>query len=126
MGHITRGFSIPASNNRRRLAETGCYLEYDMFGHDGSLPVMTPFDMANDAARVNQIIELIAGGYLNQILISHDAFLKVDFSRYGGCGYSYIFETVIPMMRKKGISESQIHAITVENPGRALAFHRAR
>lgn len=122
MGHATRGFSISASSNRRKIAETGCYLEYDMFGHDGSLPVMTPYDMANDVTRINQIIELIAYGYLSQILISHDVFLKIDLSCYGGWGYNHILKTVIPIMKRKGMSEEQIRAITVENPKRILTF----
>lgn len=122
MGHITRAIPITAGGTRRKLAETGCYLEYDMFGQEEALPKLTPYHMATDIMRINQIIKLITEGCLNQILISHDVCQKIYLSRYGGSGYTYILKTIIPIMRSKGISEEQIYTITVENPKRVLTF----
>ena len=122
MCHITSAFPISARGARRKLAEMGCYLEYDLFGTDGHLPKFSPYDVATDSMRISQIIELIEDGYLNQILISQDVFYKISLSRYGGFGYDYILKTIIPMMRSKGMTDEQIHTITVENPKRLLTF----
>ena len=40
----------------------------------------------------------------------------------GGMSYTHILKTIIPLMRKRGLTEEQIHTITVENPRRALTF----
>ena len=61
-------------------------------------------------------------GYLERILISHDTAFKHCLSCYGGRGYAHINENVIPLMHAKGITEEQIHTITVENPKRLLTF----
>lgn len=121
ISHISIATSARA--NRCKLAEMGCYLEWDLFGSDGEYPLYpAPFDTPNDMGRVRQIIQLIEDGYLRQILISQDIWLKMRLSRFGGGGYAHIWNNVIPLMRSKSITEEQIHAIVVENPGRALTF----
>jgi len=106
------------------LAKTGCYIEYDSFGNYQN-PIVLPektFFALSDWQRIECIQEFIDHGYLNQILISHDVFNKIDLHRYGGFGYDYIHETVIPMMDMNGMSEEEIHAMLVENPKRFLQF----
>ena len=121
--HMTRTFPIDARSARARLADKGCYLEYDIFGHDGSYPpFMADHDVGNDAIRISQIRELIADGYLDKILISQDICYKINLSSYGGGGYALIPTVVIPVMLNRGMTEEQIHTITVENPKRALTF----
>ena len=123
MGHVTCIFTIPARGLRSKLAEMGCYLEYDLFGTDGLYPPqMSPYDVANDSIRINEIIELIADGYSSNILISQDVFMKIQLSSFGGGSYTHIQKMIIPLMRKKGLTEEQIYTITVENPKRALTF----
>ena len=108
---------------RRRLAKTGCYLEYDCFGVEGYLDEnFCVLDTPNDAQRINEIIELIDGGYLDQILVSCDHWTKHMLRRYGGWGYDHILTSVVPLMRRKGMSDEQIHTLLVENPKRALLF----
>jgi len=119
IGHVDRTLKDP--EDRRKLAETGCYLEYDLFGLERYYPLAL-FDIPNDHQRVNEIIQLIEQGYLNQILISHDISLKIRLKRYGGHGYDHILRNVVPMMRDKGMSEKQINALLVENPKRLLRF----
>ena len=108
---------------RRTLAETGCYLEYDCFGVESYLDEnFCVLDTPNDAQRINEIIQLIDEGYLNQILLSCDHWTKHMLRRYGGWGYDHILTSVVPLMRHKGISDEQIHTLLVENPKRALPF----
>jgi len=118
--HISRTLFNLA--NRLKLAEAGCYLEYDTFGRDPFLYTPAPVDAPSDAQCVDQIRELIAEGYGKQILVSHDICWKMSLTRYGGHGYSYILEYVVPLMRRKGMSEEQIQTILVGNPKNALQF----
>jgi phosphotriesterase-related protein len=127
--HISMTLPIAARESRLKLAELGCYLEYDLMGTPEAealtyrsgegLPYM---DFANDFMRVDQIIDLIDVGYIDKTLVSMDVWLKTCLASYGGRGYAYLQEMVIPLMLKKGLTEEQIHTITVENPKRALTF----
>ncbi len=123
IGHIAR--TIASHNGFCKLAETGCSLEFDMFGIEGIYPVTafpTPIDVPSDQGRIRQIIQLIAEGYLGQILISQDVCLKIQLSCFGGGGYSHILTTTIPVMLQKGVTKEQIHTIMVNNPKRLLAL----
>lgn len=119
---------------RRRLAETGCYLEFDTFGREGYFdlgpsedfidapPWVAALTTPNDLQRIDQIIELIAAGYVNQILIAQDVCKKINLVHYGGPGYSHILRHIVPLARLKGISDEHIHILLVENPKRAFPF----
>ncbi len=130
IGHISITFPMAASRARSKLAEMGCYLAYDSMGtpelqlflYRSWLKGVPYRDMANDAQRINEIIDLIADGHLDKILISQDICFKTTLASYGGPGFTHIHEMIIPMMRAKGLTEEQIHAITVKSPKRALAF----
>lgn len=114
----------------KRLAQMGCYVEYDTFGIEGwyarrmVLSEENPVkcDMPNDASRINVLMKLIDDGFLNQILVSHDICMKFQQRSYGGGGYSHILDDVVPLMRLKGMKEEHIWAILVDNPTRLLTF----
>ncbi len=118
--HISRTLFKPA--NRLSLAQAGCYLEYDHFSRGSLIYTPKPVDIPSDAQCLDQIGELVAEGYGEKILMSHDVCYKMCLTRYGGHGYSYILQYVIPLMRQKGISEEQIHNFLVDNPKNALKF----
>jgi len=110
------------------LADAGCYIEYDTFGHT---TIFTPheehyLDMPSDTQRLNDIIGLIAEGYLNHILIAGDNCFKDSLVAYGGDGYAHILRNVLPVMRDKGMSEEQINTLLVKNPKRMLTFIPAK
>lgn len=105
-----------------RLAKTGCYLEFDLFGQESSFYPLAPIDMPNDAMRVNYIRQLIDAGYLERILVSQDICAKHRLTRYGGEGYYYLLQSVIPLMRQKAMSDEAIDTIVKENPARLLTF----
>ncbi|MFC2014139.1 phosphotriesterase [Chloroflexota bacterium] len=121
ISHIDRTIRNP--EDCCKLMESGCYLEYDMFGWEGYFPRdVAMVDLPNDTQRINELIELIAQGYVNQILISQDICCKVRLRCYGGHGYSHILDNVVPLMRDKGISKEHISSILVENPKHLLQF----
>ncbi len=110
-------------SSRLDMLATGCYISYDMFGFEMYYTRKYGiFDLLNDNQCINEIVELIDEGYLERILISHDTAFKHCLSCYGGRGYAHINENVIPLMRAKGMTDEQIHTITVENPKRLLTF----
>jgi len=107
-----------------KLLQAGCYLEFDGFGTAELGLVPAPgFDyQMNDANRCDLIFKVIARGYLKQILLSQDVWIKTRTQSYGGAGYAHILQNGIPLMRHKGITDEQIHTILVENPKRVLTF----
>ena len=105
------------------LAATGLYVEYDLFGMETHCSPRMFMDIPNDAHRINQIITLIAKGYLDRILISQDICTKNRLVRYGGHGYDHIVRNIVPWMRAKGLGDEQVRMITVENPKRLLTLH---
>jgi phosphotriesterase-related protein len=115
--------SVATHETRLKLAKTGCYLEWDLFGWEGVYPLQpAPLDIPSDQWSLRQIIQLIDAGYLNQILISHDICAKIRISRYGGSGYNHILETIVPMMKQKSLTDEQIYTIMTDNPKRAFTF----
>ena len=126
MSHIDVALRNP--EDRYKLAETGCYIQYDEFGVEGWFPRkfgpdgLVTIDLPNDYMRVNEIMDLISRGYLNQIMVSHDVCHKSYLRSYGGYGYDHILRNVVPLMHDKGMSDEQINALLVENPRRALQF----
>ena len=67
------------------------YIEYDMIGMDyyyADQSAQCPYDTEN----ANAIKELIKEGYVNNILISQDVFIKMMLKSYGGNGYTYILK----------------------------------
>ncbi len=111
----------------RKIADAGCYIEFDTFGH----PVLPLFvDLAegrlvgrrSEVDRINVIKCLIDEGYLNHILISQDVCFKHCYVTYGGDGYAHILRNLVSWMQVGGISDEQIHTMMVENPKRVLPF----
>lgn len=123
MSHVER--TIFSTQGMRRLADTGCYVEFDLFGQESSYYSLSPIDMPNDATRVDYIVDLIEHGSLDKILIAQDTCHKTNLSKYGGEGYTHILDHVLPLMRRKGMTETQIDTITVSNSRKALEFEAA-
>lgn len=121
MGHIDRtGF---AKETRQRIAATGCYLEYDIFGGNPFYPLhFGVFNRPCDRERIEQVKELIDDGHGERVLISQDICLKSKLVKYGGQGYSHILNNIIPQMLARGITETNISTMMVDNPQRLLCF----
>lgn len=121
MGHIDRtGFKL---ETRRRIAATGCYLEYDIFGGNPFYPLhFGVFNRPGDRERIEQVKALIDEGFGERVLISQDVCLKTKLVKYGGQGYSHILNNIVPQMLARGITEADISTMMVDNPRRLLCF----
>ena len=106
----------------RQIADAGCYLEYDTFGHEGLHPPYLGHILSapSDMQRIYDIIALISEGYLDRLLMSTDHCYKHLLVTYGGYGYAHIPRDVVPMLRRMGISNEEINTLLVKNPKRFL------
>ncbi|HBX5302236.1 TPA: hypothetical protein MH412_13005 [Klebsiella pneumoniae] len=104
---------------QRELAQRGAFLEYDMIGmsyYYADESAQSPSDEENARA----IRELIDDGYIQQILLSQDVFLKTMLTRYGGHGYGYILKHFVPRLRRHGVSGEQLETLMIGNPQRVF------
>ena len=121
IGHLDTAIQDPAA--LRALAETGCFLEYDIFSWENTGPFVDPgINMPNDGGRLEKILFLLGEGFEDQVVIAHDICRKWHMRRNGGKGYAHIIENIVPRMRKMGVSDAQIDKILIANPARALTF----
>lgn len=123
IGHIER--TVQNVDRLKALADTGCYLEYDLFGTE--VTARYPYrelgiTIPSDAQRLDQIRALMDAGYGAQLLVSHDVCTKHRTRRYGGMGYDHILRDILPWMRERGFTEGEIRQPVVDNPRRAFAM----
>ena len=95
------------------IIKRGAYVQYDDVGKKYHCP---------DERRVAAAVELLRRGYTSQILLSFDVCLRSHLHMNEGIGYDHVLVNFLPALRKAGVSEEQIHIMTVENPKRVLAF----
>ena len=128
MGHIER--TILIMSDLKPLAETGCYIEWDLIGEERSFyggqatnpDVGVKIDMPNDATRIDYMAWLASQGYGDRILAGHDIGFTHRLAKYGGHSFAYIPAHIAPRMRARGLDEEAVRKILVENPKRAFTF----
>lgn len=103
-----------------RVAEFGCFISFDGFGLEVYYDSMDAY-RPHDSERERCIIELLNRGYGDQILISQDICMKVQLQKYGGFGYGHILRSIVPSLQRRGLAESEIDQILLQNPRRFLA-----
>jgi phosphotriesterase-related protein len=103
------------------LADRNVYLEFDCFGKSGYRP---SFDRSwpLDEDRVEHIRRLFDAGYADQILVSQDVFKKSELTAYGGHGYANVLRSVVPLLRARDFSVTDIDRLLVDNPAVALSL----
>jgi phosphotriesterase-related protein len=98
------------------LIDNGSYLGFDHFG----IPGITLED------RVDAVARLCTRGYAERIVLSHDAMCFVDWFPRAVMDatqtwhWTYISDEVLPAMRERGIGETDITTMLVDNPRRIL------
>ncbi len=122
MGHTER--TIYDRGILDEVAATGVYLNFDLFGHDGSYyPLAPESHMPADHERIEMIEHLIGDGRSSQVLLAHDVCSKHRLKKYGGHGYDHIPARVVPRMRARGMHEEDVRMVLVDNPTRMLTFN---
>lgn len=107
----------------RRLLDRGSYIGMDRFGIDLFLTT---------EKRVAAIARLCEMGYTEKMVLSHDAACYFDWAdetllklSLPNWHYNHIPDDVIPALREAGVSEEQIHTMTVDNPRRVFEVQGA-
>jgi len=101
----------------KEAAQRGAYVELDSVG--------APFQSQTDL--LEMATALIEAGFMEHILLSHDAGwynpARPDgYPEEGYRGYTALARDFIPALSKRGISDEQVRLITVNNPANAFAF----
>lgn len=121
ISHIDR--TVFEKSTLKQVAESGCYMEWDLFGREQSHYFANlDIDMPSDAVRMDDIAWIGEQGYADQVVIAHDICSKDRLLKNGGHGYHYILAHILPRMRYRGYSDEAIDRILVENPARSMTF----
>ncbi|MER5795327.1 phosphotriesterase-related protein [Streptomyces sp. NPDC001980] len=98
------------------LADAGSLLGMDRFGLDDALP----FEQ-----RVATVVALVARGYTDRLVLSHDAACHLDWvpeDRVRAANprwvFTHISDDVLPALRARGITEEQLDTMLIHNPRR--------
>ena len=121
IGHLDR--TVFKRETLSAIGEAGCWFEWDLFGNESSYYRLNPsINHPNDGTKLADIRWLISEGYGERIVIAHDICSRHRLVKYGGHGYHYILEHIVPMMRARGFSERMIEDILINNPAAILSF----
>ncbi|CAM3820560.1 phosphotriesterase [Alicyclobacillus pomorum] len=105
-----------------RVLQTGCSVGFDRLGIQGFV------GMPMESEKLTVLLGLIAAGYEEQILLSHDT-VNIWLGRppvwpeqlaklLENWHITHVFDNVIPQLMEKGVTEEQIDQIMVKNPAR--------
>ena len=121
MGHIERTIFDNAVLDE--VAATGAFMNWDLWGNETTYyPMNAQTYMASDQHRIEQVEYVIANGNMNQVLMAHDICAKHRLKKWGGHGWDYIVDRVVPRFRARGTSQQQIDTMLIDNPTRMLTF----
>ena len=102
----------------QQVADAGSIIGMDRFGIDS-------YNGPED--RIATVAEMCRRGYADRMILSHDAAVFSINTEpqhrarvFPNWHYNYVSDTVIPELRKRGVSEAQIRQMMVENPKRIL------
>jgi phosphotriesterase-related protein len=117
LGHMTTAVDDPIG--LRTLADRGAVLGFDLFGFDHSLlgPGRWP-PSDHDVGRA--IVDLVAAGHAERIVLGQDIGVRTRLRRWGGWGYAHLLEHVVPLLRSLGLSDDALGAMLRRTPARLL------
>lgn len=98
------------------LADRGVRLEFDMIG----MPFRYPGEGQSPAPEQTAVAsgELVRRGHADQLLLSHDVFLKSMLTAYGGNGFCYVPQLFIRRLVEQGVPERTAADLLRTNPAR--------
>lgn len=102
--------TVATPRYRLALAARGAFVQFDTIRSEGR--------QLED--RIKGILELVAAGYLDRVLLSQDICAVSQLAAHGGPGYGFILTHVVPRLRDAGMGDDEIDRILVANPRRAL------
>ena len=119
LSHLDQTLDDPGYH--RSLMDRGAFIEYDTFGSEFYYDQWA-IQERRDTERVAAVVALVAAGYVDRLLLSHDIWLKMLLKAYGGWGYDHLLVNLVPQLLRAGITEDQLRTMMVANPARVLAL----
>lgn len=108
----------------KELMDNGSTIGMDRFGVPSYL---------SDARRIDTVVSLCASGYADRMVLSHDvSFFSISFPpRYRKTempdwGFEHLPSRILPELKRRGVTDSQIAQMMVENPARILCRDRGK
>lgn len=105
---------------QRACADTGATVQFDRFGAEFLYESWGGYREPRDQDVVAAIARLVADGYGDRILISHDACYRVQLRSFGGAGYAHVPLHVTRWLAEAGVPAAAVRRITHDNPARLL------
>jgi len=101
-------------NLHQQMAARGAYIEFDSLG----------WNPGQDTTLIGAIKDLLAAGFGDRILLSHDAGWYRPGEPNGGTQkpYTYLGDSFIPKLKTAGLDDATIRMLTETNPIRAFGF----
>jgi len=110
IGHVD---TTPDVDYHEELLQLGVWIAYDSIGQ---------LDKQSDERRADAIVELIARGYRDRVLLSTDIGKRGALRAYGGHGYDHTITNFLPLLEERGVSQEDIFHLTQTNPQRLYTF----
>jgi phosphotriesterase-related protein len=98
----------------RAIAATGAWLSIDNLAFIAGYSPLS--------VRADNVAMLWAEGHGDRILLGNDICEVDALAVNGGVGYGNVIGNFRPLLRERGITDEQFHAMTVANPARAYAY----
>lgn len=100
---------------QEELLRRGAWVQYDMIGMEvfyADQGVQCPSDEENAV----WLTRLVERGWIDQLLISQDIFLKSLLRAHGGPGYGHILQYFVPRLHRHGLTPEVTDRLLVHNP----------
>lgn len=91
----------------KEVLSFGVFVGFDTIGKNNYFP---------DTKRIEFLLDLEKNNLIQQVVLSEDLTRKSHLEYKGGIGYSYLFETFLPLLRKAGFKEESINQMLIHNP----------
>jgi phosphotriesterase-related protein len=117
LGHMTT--AIHDEGYLRGLLDRGATLAFDFIGMDHAIYRAGEY-VPSDYDVARRIVDLVATGYADRIILSQDLSEKIRLRAFGGWGYAHLLEHFVPLLRSLGVSGDSIDQMLVRNPARLL------
>jgi len=104
----------------RRAFDRGVYLQLDY-----TLQRYAGRDTGPYEKLLDQMVWAVRAGYGSQLLVSLDLCFRMGLPRYGGGGYATLFERIMPGLKQRGLTATQVRTIVADNPRRVLTIEPA-
>jgi len=116
LGHVVVSHTDrkPDPVYHKELLSTGVMLEYDS-------AFRWKAEQGNPTADL--VVEMFASGYGSQIILGMDAARRSYWKSYGGKpGLVFLLQEFVPQLKSRGLSQSDIDSIFIDNPARCYAI----